>query len=282
MTSAAASATYIVTMSYGQFLARFGGPDVDWNGALFGYTREADTRAILTLLRHAAPSRVLEIGTALGHMTANLTRWTPADSSVFTIGLVHGMRRTAPGAAEQRGDTPTHGEWARFANHFGTAHKAFFIMADSMTYDFGRLAPLDFVFIDGAHDLEHVLNDSRKAYDVLVPGGRLVWHDFGSPVPWVRVRQAVEQIGFAEDVAHVEGTEVAFLQKAEPDTEKQSEDEHGALKSRGSSGPHGASEPNGHATRRRQPPHPPFGHPLPAPSPPTSCGDLSPRGEGGI
>ena len=89
----------------------------------------------------------------------------------------------------------------------------FFITADTMTYDFGRLAPLDFVFIDGGHDFEHVLNDSRKAYDVLAPGGWLVWHDFDSPVPWVKVREAIEASGFAEPVVHVEGTEVAFLRK---------------------------------------------------------------------
>ena len=65
-----------------------------------------------------------------------------------------------------------------------------------MTYDFGRLAPLDFVFIDGGHDLEHALNDSRKAYNALAPGGWLVWHDFNSPTPWVKVREAIERSGF--------------------------------------------------------------------------------------
>jgi hypothetical protein len=59
-----------------------------------------------------------------------------------------------------------------------------------------------------------VLNDSRKVYEALAPGGWLVWHDFDSPVPWVEVRPAIEAAGFAEPVVHVEGTEVAFLRKA--------------------------------------------------------------------
>jgi len=208
------SPTQFVIMSRAEVLAHFGGPDL--LGALCGYTREDDTRAVLTLLCHAQPRRVLEIGTALGHMTANLTRWTPDDAQVFTLDLIRGMARAAEGAVEQQVEVATHAEWGRFANHFGTGHKAFFITVDSMTYDFGRLAPLDFVFIDGGHDLEHVLNDSGKAYDVREPGGWLVWHDFDSPVPWARVREAVEQIGFAEAVVHVEGTEVAFLRKGEP------------------------------------------------------------------
>ena len=177
---------------------------------------QIDTHAVLTLLAHARPRRVLEIGTALGHMTANFTRWTIDDAQIFSLGIVRGMERSAPGAAEQEVDVPTRGEFARFADHFGKAWKVFFITADSMLYDFGRLAPLDFAFIDGGHDLDHALNDSRKAYDALTRGGWLVWHDFNSPVPWVKVREAIERLGFAEPVVHVEGTQVAFLRKQAP------------------------------------------------------------------
>ena len=179
------------------------------------YTRELDTRVVLTLLVHANPRRVLEIGTAFGHMTANLCRWSGEDALVFTIDLVRGVSRTTPGAVEQEVEVPAHSDWGRFANHFGTAHKALFIMADTMRYDFGRIAPIEFAFIDGAHDLEHVLNDSRKVYEALTPGGWLVWHDFNSPVPQVKVREAIENTGFVEPVVHVEGTEVAFLRKGD-------------------------------------------------------------------
>jgi hypothetical protein len=168
---------------------------------------------VLTLLVHARPRRVLEVGTALGHMTANLTHWTPEDACIFTIDIVRGMARAAAGASEQQVEVPSRADLGRFADHFGQAHKVFFITADTMRYDFGRLAPLEFAFIDGGHDFEHVTNDSRKACEALAPGGWLVWHDFGSTVPWVKVREAIERIGFAEAVVHVEGTEVAFLRK---------------------------------------------------------------------
>src|SRR5207237_4678421 len=102
------------------------------------------------------------------------------------------------------------------ANQFGKAHKVYFITADSLTYEFQRLAPLDFAFIDGAHDLQHVLSDSLKVYQALRPGGYMAWHDFGSPTPWVEVRQALEQLPFTEAIYHVAGTEVAFLRKQMP------------------------------------------------------------------
>src|SRR5262245_41807913 len=207
-------ASRMTRCSRAEFASRFGSPDV--TNALCGYTREADTQAVLALLVHARPRRVLEVGTALGHMTANLTRWTLDDASIFTIDSVRGMTRAAAGAAEQQVEMPSRADLGHFADHFGKAHKVFFITADSMTYDFGRLAPLDFAFIDGGHDLEHVLNDSRKTYNALAPGGWLVWHDYNSAVPWVKVREAIERIGFAEPVVHVEGTEVAFLRKGAP------------------------------------------------------------------
>ena len=73
-------------------------------------------------------------------------------------------------AREQEVEDPSRSRFARFADQFGKAWKVFFITADSMLYDFGRLAPLEFAFIDGGHDLETVLNDSRKAYDALTRG----------------------------------------------------------------------------------------------------------------
>ena len=61
---------------------------------------------------------------------------------------------------------------------------------------------------------QHVLSDTVKVYEVLRPGGYLVWHDFTSPVDWVEVRQALDRLRFREPVVDVAGTSVAFLRKA--------------------------------------------------------------------
>ena len=94
-----ASSTRVVTMNQTELRSRFGGGD--FGGALCGYTPEIDTHIVLTLLVQAKPRRVLEVGTALGHMTANLTRWTIDDAQIFSLGIIRGMERSAPGAAEQ-------------------------------------------------------------------------------------------------------------------------------------------------------------------------------------
>jgi glycosyltransferase involved in cell wall biosynthesis/predicted O-methyltransferase YrrM len=207
-----AGGTRVIPISRDEFARWIGNPDT--SAALCGFTPASDTHVILALVVRLAPRRVLEIGTAAGHMTANLCAFTPPDAVVFSLGVV-GEDRPASGAAEQEYEVPPRSAFARHVDHFGTAHKAMLVTADSRAYDFGRFAPLDLVFVDGGHDLETARSDSARACAALRPGGCLVWHDFGSRVPWVKVREAVASLNFAEPVYHVEGTEVAFLFKGE-------------------------------------------------------------------
>jgi predicted O-methyltransferase YrrM len=52
--------------------------------------------------------------------------------------------------------------------------RAAFHKADSLI----REAPFEFIFIDAGHRYEEVLNDSRRALEVLSPNGCVVWHDY--------------------------------------------------------------------------------------------------------
>ena len=153
MSSQPSSSSRVLSMRHAEFARCFG--RFDFAGRVCGYTPEVDTHAVLTVLAHARPRRVLEIGTALGHMTANFSRWTLDDAQIFSLGTLQESQKTSPGAREQRVEEPGRDEFGRFADQFGKAWKVFFIVADSMVYDFGRLAPLDFAFIDGGHDFEH-------------------------------------------------------------------------------------------------------------------------------
>jgi glycosyltransferase involved in cell wall biosynthesis len=207
--STAPSSTPIVRLSRAEFIRRFGDPDT--GRALSGFTPPGDTHAVLTLLAHARPLRILEIGTAFGDMTANFTEWSPDDARVVSIGIVRGM--VAAGTPEQDYEIPLPAQLGIRAGHFKKAHKAEIIAADSREFDFARAGPFDFAFIDGGHDLHQASHDSRAAYAAMAPGGWLVWHDMDNPVPWVRVREAIERAGFAETVEHIEGTLVAFLRK---------------------------------------------------------------------
>jgi glycosyltransferase involved in cell wall biosynthesis len=204
------SSNRMVMLTLEAFTQRYGA--LDTSAALCGFTSADDTHVVLTLVAHLKPRRILEIGTASGQMTANLTAWSPADARIVSIGIVAGA---TSGAAEQGYEIPPRSEYARHADRFGTAHKAFFVTADSRSYDFARLAPLDFAFVDGGHDFATVRTDSVQCYESLRTGGCLVWHDYGSSVPWVKVKEAIESLGFPEPLHHVAGTEVAFLFKGD-------------------------------------------------------------------
>ena len=41
-----------------------------------------------------------------------------------------------------------------------------------------REPPFDLIFVDGSHRLEHVVEDSRLALELLASGGIVVWHDY--------------------------------------------------------------------------------------------------------
>jgi glycosyltransferase involved in cell wall biosynthesis/predicted O-methyltransferase YrrM len=206
-----AAPTRIVPLARDEFARRYGDPDT--GRALCAYTPPIDTHAVLTLLAHARPRRILEVGTALGHMTANLTEWSPAGATVVSLGAIRGV--DPGGAAEQAVELPEPGDLGRLRDHFGKGDKAEVVAVDTRDFDFARLDPVDFAFIDGGHGLDQVLHDSRAAYAALASGGYLVWHDVGHPAAWVRVREAIGRLGLAEAVEHVAGTMVAFLRKGE-------------------------------------------------------------------
>jgi glycosyltransferase involved in cell wall biosynthesis/tetratricopeptide (TPR) repeat protein len=209
--TAPAAGGRFVDLSGEDFAQRFGAPDT--SAALSGYTPPSDTAIVLTLVLATRPRRLLEIGRALGHMTANLTAFSPEDAVVYSIGVAGVAPRT--GAAAQTGESPPRGEFARHLDHFGTGHKAMLVTTDSRGLDFSRFGTLDFVFVGGGHDHDTVRSDSLKSYAALRPGGCLVWHDLPGEFPWVEVEKAVAGLPVPEPVYRVAGTRVAFLLKGD-------------------------------------------------------------------
>jgi len=56
------------------------------------------------------------------------------------------------------------------------------ILADSAKYDFEPWRrSIDFVFVDGSHEYEAVKLDTATAFEIVAPGGVIVW----VTSPWV-------------------------------------------------------------------------------------------------
>lgn len=77
-----------------------------------------------------------------------------------------------------------------------------------------REAPFDFIFIDGSHRLEHVLQDSEVAFEIIAPGGVIVWHDYrknGFIAPDLQVPEALEILATKHKISGVKDTNCALF-----------------------------------------------------------------------
>ena len=126
------------------------------------------------LVKALAPRRIFEFGTFDGRTTLHLALNSPADAQVTTIDIVRG-------SFDFGADTPyfkkvTVGEC--FADS-PVGGKITMLTADTRKLD---VAPYrgqqDLVFVDADHFYDGVINDSHKAFEMVRPGGVIVWHDY--------------------------------------------------------------------------------------------------------
>ena len=64
-------------------------------------------------------------------------------------------------------------------------HKIEQLFLDSATLDTTPYQRrMDLIFIDGGHSYAYVQNDTEKAFEMIAPGGLIVWHDYRGKRPW--------------------------------------------------------------------------------------------------
>jgi hypothetical protein len=91
------------------------------------------------------------------------------------------------------------------------------LYGDSATFDFTPFFGMDFIFIDGSHSYEYVLNDSRKAIQLLREGkGVILWHDYATEW-WEGVTKALNDLYLNDsefkDLKWIAGTSLVYLFK---------------------------------------------------------------------
>lgn len=115
--------------------------------------------------------RIFEFGTYFGRTSYHLARLLP-DAEVFTLDLpAEAMPRPGPYLGAAFLGAP---EAARIRQ----------IRIDSRNLDTTPYrARFDFIWIDGDHSYEVVKSDTEKAFELLAPGGVIVWHDYAPKKP---------------------------------------------------------------------------------------------------
>jgi len=197
------SAGYLDVVPVGELHARLGlSVPLDYAGSLVKpfnlWKMEVDDAPILAYLyRHLRPSRHLEFGTWEGFGTClcldecDATVWTinlPGGELVEGVPAYSSPRTIVPAGAtprEARAGTQIYQTDAGpFIGHLyrsrGLGHRVHQILCDSRDWDASAHPEgfFDSAYIDGGHSPDVVSSDTRKALEVVRPGGLILWHDF--------------------------------------------------------------------------------------------------------
>ena len=170
------------------------------------------------IYRHFKPRRHLEFGTWQG--TGALYCLEECDATVWTINLPFGEDES-DGSSSYGHDPEELNSTRRWAEKIGLPKKGSYrtdslgfigryylergmgnrvcqIYCDSKNWDISNYSKdfFDTILIDGRHEKETVINDTRKAFQVLKDGGIVLWHDFCPPV----INEAESTLGVIEAI----------------------------------------------------------------------------------
>ena len=166
------------------------------------------------LVRERRPKSLFEIGTFDGRTTLALAMNSADDAHVYTLDLPASTPTVLTIERSERAfvDKPASG--ARFRGT-DADRKITQLFGDSAKFDFSHYRA-DFVFVDASHAYEYVLNDSRRALDMLGDApGIIVWHDYGE---WPGVTRALDALAAADsrfaDLRWIEDTTLAVLESS--------------------------------------------------------------------
>jgi predicted O-methyltransferase YrrM len=190
--------------------------DVRAIDAVDGNVTERELITICRLIRSAHPTKLFEIGTFDGRTTLNMAVNAGTGGTVHTLDLPKSEISSA--ASRIHAHEVVYADKARSGERFrGTDVESSIVQlyGDSGTFDFARYyGTMDFVFIDGSHTFDYVVNDSLHALKMLTPKGMIVWHDYGR---WDGVTAALNQLRrkrpeFAS-LGSLAGTTLAMLRR---------------------------------------------------------------------
>lgn len=181
-----------------------------------GNITPAELMIIVAFVRQMKPTVCFEIGTFDGRTTENMAANQPDGGQCFTLDLPpEGAAKAAlPLASGDRTyiDKPVSG--ARISEQT-RAGKITQLYGDSGTFDFSPYrGKVDLMFVDGSHSYEYVLSDTEAAFQMVKPGGLILWHDYDSRW-WPGVTRALNELHATDPrftgIRSIENTALCFM-----------------------------------------------------------------------
>lgn len=175
-----------------------------------GGTTLLETMLIITASRVVAAKRIFEFGTFYGSNTLNLALNAPDDAEILTLDLdekVAGQIEQHPADAPF---TEIHLGSRRALDFVGNpvAQKVKTLTGNSITFDFSEWKEsVDFLFIDGGHDLRTVKSDTENALAMAAvkKPACIMWHDYSNK-DYPELSGYLGELSEMLEIFHVEDT----------------------------------------------------------------------------
>jgi hypothetical protein len=189
-------------------------PDLMNNEFEDGNISDYELECICKIVKTVNPATIFEIGTFNGKTSLNMAINSSSETKVFTLDLpkdeVYKTTLRIKSGEKKFIDKEIPG-----AQFIGTPYekKIFQVYGDSAKFDFSDyINKMDFVFIDGSHSYEYVVNDTKIALRLLSNGkGTILWHDYG----WNEVNRAINELYQIDtrfwNLKNIKGTNFAYL-----------------------------------------------------------------------
>jgi predicted O-methyltransferase YrrM len=179
---------------------------------------QADVQALayLALITAAVgPKVIFEMGTYRGRTALNFALNSPSDCRIFTLDLPKDDRSAMIGRVnEADGAIIEHSETGIDYQGRDVSHKIEQLFGDSTRFDYKPFfGQVDIVFIDGGHDYDIALSDTRNALAMTRAGGVIIWDEFANYGDYHDVMRAVFDVLPAQDVVQLANTQLAVYRK---------------------------------------------------------------------
>lgn len=173
------------------------------------------------IIRKEKPLGIFEIGTMNGRTTLNMALNSPDECKIYTLDLPKEELGETQYQISERFrklvDKEVSGELFlnKSAAEFPQKNKITQLLGDSGKFDFSPYYnSIDFIFIDGSHDYEYVLNDSEISLKLLREGkGVILWHDYRNGMEVVKAIETFKKRHPDLEIYHVKDTAFAYLKK---------------------------------------------------------------------
>lgn len=181
-----------------------------FGGYKFGETPTRDLIPLCAEIRRIPAHRIFEFGTFTGLTTLTMLFNAPHDAEIWTIDINAKMRASMRelNAWNKAIDANDIGKYIKKSRESKRIHQ---IILNSFELDITPFrASMDFIYIDACHNYRNVMNDTDKAFEMLSPGGSILWHDYPT---FPGIKKHLEELPLKRRPARIEGTNIALFRR---------------------------------------------------------------------